>query len=180
MVQVRSSRACARIGSGEGTVGKLLNDARFEDPTILVEYSKELKQRAVRAQVGAEDLRSVAQAVCFDIVARELRRVRLQLDADGGRLLQRTQQQHRQHARAAAEVGNAPCAALRRKIGQQHAVRAEGKPRAGAHKARSAGPQVVKYRLGHGARSFRCRHIDRGDMQLAYRLIRLRCSPSGT
>jgi len=69
---------------------------------------------------------------------------------------------------------------LRRKIGQQHAVRAEGKPRAGAHKARSAGPQIVKFRLGHGARSFRCRHIDRGDMQLAYRLIRLRCSPSGT
>jgi len=134
----------------------------------------------VRAQVGAEDLRPVAQTVCSDVVARELRRVRLQFNADGGRLLQRAQQQHRQHARAAAEVGNAPRAALRRKIGQQHAVRAEGKPRAGAHKARSAGPQVVIFRLGHGARSFRCRHIDRGDMQLAYRLIRLRCSPSGT
>ena len=135
----------------------------------------------MRTQVGAEDLRAAAQTVCFDIIARELRRVRLQLDADGGRLLQRVEQQHRQHTRAAAEVGNAPhTAALRRKIGQQHAVRAEGKPRAGARKARAAGPQVVIFRLGHGARSFRCRHIDRGDMQLAYRLIRLRCSPSGT
>lgn len=87
------------------------------------------EQRAVRAQVGAEDLCAAAQAVCSDVVACELCRVRLQFNADGGRLLQRAQQQHRQHARAAAEVGNAPCAALRRKIGQQHAVRAEGKPR---------------------------------------------------
>ena len=110
----------------------------------------------MRAQVGAEDLRPVAQAVCSDVVARELRRVRLQFNADGGRLLQCAQQQHRQHARAAAEVGNAPCAALRRKIGQQHAVRAEGEPGAGARKPRPARPQIViLYAGGHGIRSFR-------------------------
>ena len=34
----------------EEKLGKLLNDARFEDPTILVEYSKELKQTIIQGQ----------------------------------------------------------------------------------------------------------------------------------
>ncbi len=34
----------------EEKLGKLLNDAKFEDPTLLVEYSKELKQTIVQGQ----------------------------------------------------------------------------------------------------------------------------------
>ncbi|WP_295938636.1 elongation factor G [uncultured Alistipes sp.] len=34
----------------EEKLGKILNDARFEDPTILVEYSKELKQTIIQGQ----------------------------------------------------------------------------------------------------------------------------------
>ncbi|MBQ0081568.1 MAG: elongation factor G [Alistipes sp.] len=36
--------------SNEEKLGKLLQDARFEDPTILVEYSKELKQTIIQGQ----------------------------------------------------------------------------------------------------------------------------------
>ncbi len=36
--------------SDEEKLGKLLNDAKFEDPTLLVEYSKELKQTIVQGQ----------------------------------------------------------------------------------------------------------------------------------
>ena len=36
--------------SDEEKLGKLLNDARYEDPTILVEYSKELKQTIIQGQ----------------------------------------------------------------------------------------------------------------------------------
>jgi len=110
----------------------------------------------VLAQVGAEDLRPSAQTIGFDIAARELRRVRLQLHADGGRLRQRVQQQHRQYAGAAAEVGKAAHAAVGCKIGQQHTVRTEGKPGAGAQKSRAIRPQIViLYAGGHGTRSFR-------------------------
>ena len=110
----------------------------------------------MRAQVGAEDLRPVAQAVCSDVVARELCRVRLQFNADGGRLLQCAQQQHRQHTGAAAEVGKAAHTAMGCKIGQQHTVRTEGKPGAGAQKSRAIRPQIViLYAGGHGTRSFR-------------------------
>ena len=108
------------------------------------------------AQVGAEDLRPAGQTVCDEIIAAQLRRVRLQLHTDGRRLRQRVQQQHRQHAGAAAEVGKAVHAAVGREIGQQHAVRAEGEPGAGACKPRAARPQVVILCAGgHGIRSFR-------------------------
>ena len=71
-------------------------------------------------------------------------------------LVRRMQQQHRQHASAAAEVGKAAHAAVSREIGQQHAVRAEGEPGAGARKPRPARPQIViLYAGGHGTRSFR-------------------------
>ena len=114
------------------------------------------EHRAVLAQVGAEDLRPSGQAVGLEIVPAELRRVRLQLHADGRRLRQRVQQQHRQHTSAAAEVGKAAHAAVSREIGQQHAVRAEGEPGAGARKPRPARPQIViLYAGGHGIRSFR-------------------------
>ena len=36
--------------SDEEKLGKLLNDAKYEDPTILVEYSKELKQTIIQGQ----------------------------------------------------------------------------------------------------------------------------------
>ncbi len=36
--------------SDEEKLGKLLNDAKFEDPTLLVDYSKELKQTIVQGQ----------------------------------------------------------------------------------------------------------------------------------
>ena len=36
--------------SDEEKLGKILNDAKFEDPTILVEYSKELKQTIIQGQ----------------------------------------------------------------------------------------------------------------------------------
>ena len=110
----------------------------------------------MRAQVGAEDLRPAVQTVGGEIVAAELRRVRLQLHADGRRLRQRVQQQHRQYAGAAAEVGKAAHAAVGCKISQQHAVRAEGESGAGARKSRAARPQIViLYAGGHGTRSFR-------------------------
>ena len=71
-------------------------------------------------------------------------------------LVRRMQQQHRQHAGAAAEVGKAAHAAVGCKISQQHAVRAEGESGAGARKSRAARPQiVVLYAGGHGTRSFR-------------------------
>ena len=40
----------AKEQSDEEKLGKLLNDARYEDPTILVEYSKELKQTIIQGQ----------------------------------------------------------------------------------------------------------------------------------
>ena len=40
----------AKDQSNEEKLGKLLLDARFEDPTILVEYSKELKQPIIQGQ----------------------------------------------------------------------------------------------------------------------------------
>ena len=40
----------AKEQSNEEKLGKLLLDARFEDPTILVEYSKELKQTIIQGQ----------------------------------------------------------------------------------------------------------------------------------
>ncbi len=40
----------AKEQSDEEKLGKLLNDAKFEDPTILVEYSKELKQTIIQGQ----------------------------------------------------------------------------------------------------------------------------------
>ena len=40
----------AKDQANEETLGKLLLDARFEDPTILVEYSKELKQTIIQGQ----------------------------------------------------------------------------------------------------------------------------------
>ncbi len=38
------------IGCTEEKLGKILNDAKFEDPTILVDYSKELKQTIIQGQ----------------------------------------------------------------------------------------------------------------------------------
>ncbi len=45
-------RAAVRVKdqADEEKLGKLLSDARYEDPTILVEYSKELKQTIVQGQ----------------------------------------------------------------------------------------------------------------------------------
>ncbi len=45
-------RAAVKCGSitDEEKLGRLLNDAKFEDPTILVEYSKELKQTIIQGQ----------------------------------------------------------------------------------------------------------------------------------
>ncbi|MBR5866080.1 MAG: elongation factor G, partial [Alistipes sp.] len=40
----------AKEQNDEEKLGKLLNDAKFEDPTILVEYSKELKQTIIQGQ----------------------------------------------------------------------------------------------------------------------------------
>ena len=40
----------AKVQSDDEKLGKVLNDARFEDPTILVEYSKELKQTIIQGQ----------------------------------------------------------------------------------------------------------------------------------
>ena len=40
----------AKVQADEEKLGKLLLDARFEDPTILVEYSKELKQTIIQGQ----------------------------------------------------------------------------------------------------------------------------------
>lgn len=40
----------AKVQSDDEKLGKILNDARFEDPTILVEYSKELKQTIIQGQ----------------------------------------------------------------------------------------------------------------------------------
>ena len=97
----------------------------------------------MRAQVGAEDLRPAAQTVCFDVVARELCCIRLQLDADGGRLLQRAQQQHRQHARA---------------VVVHHAERAEGKAQ---HNDRRTGQDIKP------ALSLRPRRLHQADAEQA-------------
>lgn len=40
----------AKVQADDEKLGKLLNDVRFEDPTILVEYSKELKQAIIQGQ----------------------------------------------------------------------------------------------------------------------------------
>ena len=40
----------AKEQGDEEKLGKLLNDAKYEDPTILVEYSKELKQTIIQGQ----------------------------------------------------------------------------------------------------------------------------------
>ncbi|MBE6182113.1 MAG: elongation factor G [Rikenellaceae bacterium] len=40
----------AKEQSDEEKLGKILNDAKYEDPTILVEYSKELKQTIIQGQ----------------------------------------------------------------------------------------------------------------------------------
>lgn len=40
----------AKEQSEEEKLGKVLNDAKFEDPTILIEYSKELKQTIIQGQ----------------------------------------------------------------------------------------------------------------------------------
>ena len=40
----------AKEQGDEEKLGKVLNDAKFEDPTILVEYSKELKQTIIQGQ----------------------------------------------------------------------------------------------------------------------------------
>ncbi len=40
----------AKVQADDEKLGKLLNDVRFEDPTILVEYSKELKQTIIQGQ----------------------------------------------------------------------------------------------------------------------------------
>lgn len=40
----------AKEQNDEEKLGKLLNDAKYEDPTILVDYSKELKQTIVQGQ----------------------------------------------------------------------------------------------------------------------------------
>ena len=40
----------AKEQNDEEKLGKLLNDAKFEDPTIIVEYSKELKQTIIQGQ----------------------------------------------------------------------------------------------------------------------------------
>ena len=45
-----SSAVKAKEQSDEEKLGKLLNDAKYEDPTILVEYSKELKQTIIQGQ----------------------------------------------------------------------------------------------------------------------------------
>jgi len=39
-----------KVKGDEEKLGKLLNDAKYEDPTILVEYSKELKQTIIQGQ----------------------------------------------------------------------------------------------------------------------------------
>ncbi len=40
----------AKVQADDEKLGKLLHDVRFEDPTILVEYSKELKQTIIQGQ----------------------------------------------------------------------------------------------------------------------------------
>ncbi len=40
----------AKVQGDDEKLGKILNDAKFEDPTILVEYSKELKQTIIQGQ----------------------------------------------------------------------------------------------------------------------------------
>ncbi|MBP3482695.1 MAG: elongation factor G [Alistipes sp.] len=40
----------AKVQADEERLGKLLGDAKYEDPTILVEYSKELKQTIIQGQ----------------------------------------------------------------------------------------------------------------------------------
>lgn len=39
-----------KVKADEEKLGKLLNDAKYEDPTILVGYSKELKQTIIQGQ----------------------------------------------------------------------------------------------------------------------------------
>lgn len=40
----------AKVQGDDEKLGKILNDAKFEDPTVLVEYSKELKQTIIQGQ----------------------------------------------------------------------------------------------------------------------------------
>ena len=40
----------AKVQADDEKLGKILNDVRFEDPTVLVEYSKELKQTIIQGQ----------------------------------------------------------------------------------------------------------------------------------
>ncbi len=40
----------AKVQGEDEKLGKILNDAKFEDPTVLVEYSKELKQTIIQGQ----------------------------------------------------------------------------------------------------------------------------------
>ena len=40
----------AKVQADDEKLGKILNDVRFEDPTVLIEYSKELKQTIIQGQ----------------------------------------------------------------------------------------------------------------------------------
>ena len=46
----RNKQEVVLMDQDEEKLGKVLNDAKFEDPTILVEYSKELKQTIIQGQ----------------------------------------------------------------------------------------------------------------------------------
>ena len=102
-----------------------------------------LGQIAPLAQIAAADLRAVGKTVQLQILPAGVRRVGLDLNAEGRGRRELLQQQHGQNARAAAEIGDAadPPAAPG-KVREQHAVRAEGKARGGRQKAR-ARPEVV-------------------------------------
>ena len=55
----------AKVQADEEKLGKLLLDARFEDPTILVEYSKELKQTIIQGQ-GEHHLKILRNRILAD------------------------------------------------------------------------------------------------------------------
>ncbi len=55
----------AKVQADEEKLGKVLLDARFEDPTILVEYSKELKQTIIQGQ-GEHHLNILRNRVLAD------------------------------------------------------------------------------------------------------------------
>ena len=55
----------AKDQANEEKLGKLLLDARFEDPTILVEYSKELKQTIIQGQ-GEHHLNILKNRIAAD------------------------------------------------------------------------------------------------------------------